>query len=263
MNPYLFIVACPHSGTTVLRRIVDAHPRIAITPETHWISEVVRQGRGIDVAGRLSPGLREVLEAHPTFAGLGIGRDEVERLTRGRPSYAAFVAALFDAYGAARGKSIVGDSTPAYLQEIGLLHDLFPHARFVHLVRDGRDVCLSALESEAGAAQSTVTTVALWWRGRVLEGRATGARLGPELYVELRYEALVADPQRECRRLCDFLGVAFDRAMLPERRRRFERGQRNWTTEMAREQVEEFEAAAGDALEAFGYPRAFGVTAPT
>jgi Sulfotransferase family len=281
MNPYLYIVGCPRSGTTLLRRMVDAHPKIAITRETHWIPEVAGQGRGIDLAGRVTPELPAVLEAHPKFATLGIDREELERLARARPSYPTFVQALFDRYGAARGKLIVGDKTPGYVREIGLLHELFPRARFVHLVRDGRDVCLSALEWERKAEQfrrrfptwddAPVATAALWWRWHVLEGRASGNRLGPELYVELRYEALVADPEDECRRLCDFLRVAFDPAMLRfhEGRTRFEPGLsakhawlpptpglRDWTTQMPREQVEEFEAAAGDALEAFGYPRA-------
>jgi hypothetical protein len=282
MNPYLFIVGCPRSGTTLLRRMVDAHPKIAITRETHWIPEVIAQGRGIGLAGRVTPELPAVLEAHPKFATLGIAREEVERLVRGRPSYSTLVEALFDRYGTARGKLIVGDKTPGYVREIWLLHELFPRSRFVHLVRDGRDVCLSALEWERKAEQfrrrfptwddAPVATAALWWRWHALQGRASGQRLPSELYIELRYEALVTDPEGESRRLCAYLDVAFDPAMLRfhEGRTRFEPGLsakrawlpptpglRDWTAQMADEQVEEFEAAAGDALEAFGYPRAF------
>jgi Sulfotransferase family len=281
MNPYLFIVGCPRSGTTLLRRMVDAHPRIAITRETHWIPDLVRQGRGIDLAGRVTPELPAVLAAHPKFATLGIDRTELERLARRRPSYPTFVEALFDFYGATRGKLIVGDKTPGYVREIELLHELFPRTRFVHLVRDGRDVCLSALDWERKAEQfrrrfetwddAPVATAADWWRSHVMEGRASGRRLTEDLYLELRYEALVADPEGECRRLCDFLDVAFDPAMLRfhEGRTRFEPGLsakrawlpptpglRDWMTQMSREQVEEFEAAAGDALDAFEYPRA-------
>jgi hypothetical protein len=281
VNPYLFIVGCPRSGTTLLRRMVDAHPRIAITRETHWIPEVSADGRGIDLAGRVTPELPAVLAAHPKFATLGIDRTELVRLARGRPTYPTFVEALFDRYGAARGKLIVGDKTPGYVREIGLLHEFFPKARFVHLVRDGRDVCLSALEWERKAEQfrrrfptwdeAPVATAARWWRSHVTAGRASGRTLTGELYVELRYEALVADPEAECGRLCDFLRVAFDPAMLRfhEGRTRFEPGLsakrawlpptpglRDWRTQMTSDQVEQFEAAAGDALDAFGYPRA-------
>jgi hypothetical protein len=250
MNPYLFIVGCPRSGTTLLRRMVDAHPRIAIVGETHWIPEVVRGGRGLDIGGRVTAKLPPVLLSHPKFPTLGIEREQVERLAAGRPSYPAFVAALFDVYGARCGKPIVGDETPGYVKEIGLLHDAFPYARFLHLVRDGRNVCLSAL-----AGDTPVTAAASWWRSHVLEGREQGRRLDPRLYVELQYEALVLDPEAECRRVCAFLDIEFHPAMLGfrEGRTRFEL---DWRTRMAREDIEAFEAVAGDALDAFGYPRA-------
>jgi hypothetical protein len=286
MNPYLFIVGCPRSGTTLLRRMVDAHPDIAITRETHWIPQVVRNGRGLDVSGRATADLPAVLEAHPKFATLGIAREEIEQLVveRQRP-YAEIVALLFDRYGAGRGKRLVGDKTPGYVREIGLLHDLFQDVRFVHLVRDGRDVCLSALGWERQAEHfrrrfpswddAPVATAALWWRWHVLHGRRAGRALRPGLYRELRYEALVADPERACRRLCGFLGVPFEEAMIRfhEGRTKHEPGHsakrawlpptpglRDWRAQMAHEHVEDFEAAAGDALEAFGYERA--VTAP-
>jgi sulfotransferase family protein len=253
MNPYLFIVGCPHSGTTLLRRAVDAHPRIAITRDTHWIPDLVRQARGINLGGRVTSDLPTALTGHPTFATLGIGREELERLAAQRPSYPAFVTALFDIYGARRRKPFVGAETTAHLGDIELLHVMFPHARFVHVVRDGRDVCLSAPEWEP-----TVSIAARSWGSQVMEGRSVGRTLPPDLYLELRYEPLVADAEGECRRLCDFLCVAFDPAMVrfDEWRRRFEPPAGDWTTQMPRDQVEEFEAAAGDALDAFGYARA-------
>jgi hypothetical protein len=281
MNPYVFIVGCPRSGTTLLRRMVDAHPEIAITRETHWIPEVLKRGRGLDLGGRVTAKLPAVLEAHPKFATLGIDHDELERLVAGRPSYPAFVEALFDWYGTMHGKRFVGDKTPGYVLEIGLLNVVFPSARFVHLVRDGRDVCMSALGWQRKAEQfrrrfptwddAPVATAALWWRRHVIEGRAAACKLTSDLYLELRYEGLVTDPERECRRLCGFLNLAFDSAMLRfnEGRTRFEPGLsakrawlpptpglRDWATQMPHHQVEEFEAAAGDALDAFGYPRA-------
>ncbi|MGH2967790.1 MAG: sulfotransferase family protein [Solirubrobacteraceae bacterium] len=289
MNPYVFIVGCPRSGTTLLRRIVDAHPEIAITRETHWIPELIRDGRCVDPHGRTTRELPAVLESHPKFATLGIDHDLLERLAAdARLSYPALVRALFDHYGAARGKRLVGDKTPGYVSEIALLHGLFPRARFVHLVRDGRDVCLSALGWERKAEQfrrrfptwedAPAATAALWWRWHVLHGRGAGRELGPDLYHELRYEALVAQPERECRRLCDFLGLAFDTAMLRfhEGRTRHEPGLsakrawlpptpglRDWRTQMPDDQVEAFEAAAGDALDVLGYARAVPTPAAT
>jgi Sulfotransferase family len=270
LNPYLFIVGCPRSGTTLLRRMVGAHPRIAITRETHWIPQL---------ADRPPAELPAALAEHPKFATLGIEPTELEALPR--DSYAAFVGAVFDRYGAAEGKPLVGDKTPGYVRAIPLLHRHFPDARFVHLIRDGRDVALSALGWERRAQQlrrsfptwadAPFETAALWWRWHVLQGRRDGRVLGPERYHELPYETLVADPEAACRALCAFLGVGFEGAMLRfhEGRTRHEQGLsakrawlpptpglREWRSQMTANQVQQFEAAAGDALEALGYERA-------
>jgi sulfotransferase family protein len=283
VNPYVFIVGCPRSGTTLVRRVVDAHPDVAILhAETHWIPELFRARSGMReevVTERLVP----ILLAHPKFAKLGFDADDLRRLASRRRArtYAEFVTALFDAYGAARGTRLVGDKTPGHAREIALLHRLWPQARFVHLIRDGRDVCLSALGWERKAAdferrfptwrEDRVTTAALWWRWHVESAREQRARLGPELYYELRYEDLVADPESRCRRLCDFLGIRFHDVMLRfhEGRRRAKPGLsakhawlpitpglRNWKAELPGADIEAFEAVAGASLEECGYERA-------
>jgi len=272
LNPYLFIVGCPRSGTTLLRRMVDAHPEIAITRETHWIP---------GLAGDVTPELLDALVAHRRFAKLESERHELEALAAEAPTYAELVAALFDRYGAVRGKRLVGDKTPNYVRKIPLLHELFPSTRIVHIVRDGRDVALSALGWDRKLDDlrerfpiwddSPVATAALWWRWHVLLGRRDGRDLPVGLYHELRYEALVDDPERECSDLCRFLDVEYHDGMVRfhEGRTRDEpglsakrawlpvtAGLRQWREEMRAEDVEAFEAAAGDALEELGYDRA-------
>ena len=76
-----------------------------------------------------------------------IGREDLEKLiaTSKQIPYAKFVSSIFDLYGQRQGKRLVGDKTPGYVRHIPLLHALWPKARFVHLIRDGRDVCLSML----------------------------------------------------------------------------------------------------------------------
>jgi hypothetical protein len=162
-----------------------------------------------------------------------------------------------------------------------MLHGLWPQARFVHLIRDGRDVYLSTVNWKRQARwldsafvtwrDDAVTTAALRWRWNVRLGREAGQPLGPGLYYELRYEALVVRPDQECARLCAFLGVPYDARMLrfhegrtkanPELDakkgwRPITPGLRDWRTQMGAAEVERFEAAAGDLLEELGYPRA-------
>jgi hypothetical protein len=289
MNPFVFIIGCARSGTTLLRRIVNAHPRIAITQETHWIPGFFEKRIGLTPEGQVTLQLVAELLDYDRFPRLKIDREQLERLFHSGPavSYADFIAGIFDLYGQARGKSLVGDKTPGYVRDIGTLHGLWPEAKFVHLIRDGRDVSLSAINWKGKGdklarrfstwGEHPVTTAAVWWKWRVALGREGGQWLGPDLYYELRYEALVARPAQECARLCAFLDVPYDEAML-----RFHEGHtkddptldakrawrpitpglRDWRTQMSAEDLERFEAAAGDLLDELGYPRAAPLPRP-
>jgi hypothetical protein len=281
VNPYVFIVGCPRSGTTLLRRVVDAHPDIAITPETHWIPAFFENGVGVDGGGRVTSELIPALLEHPKFARLAIDEaDLVEIVSSGADHYRDFVSRLFDLYGARQGKRLVGDKTPRYVRAIGTIQALWPNARFVHLIRDGRDVCLSATtwtrkhEEFASLFRSwrddPVTTAAHWWTWNVASGRAAGANLGDDHYLEVRYEDLVHDPVPACRRLCAFLELPYDERMLRfhEGRTRYQPGRsakhawlpitsglRDWRTQLAAADLDRFEAAAGGLLDELGYER--------
>jgi hypothetical protein len=281
MNPFVFIVGCPRSGTTLLQRLVDAHPLIAVTPETHWIIRYYKKLTKKTSAAWVTPKLLPKLFAYHRFAELGISREALEHsLTAGEPvPYARFVTGIFDLYGKARGKPVVGDKTPGYARSMPLLHSLWPSARFVHLIRDGRDVCLSAVDWKKPGKllvraptwrEDRVTTAALWWAWHVCMARESGRALDPGRYYEIRYEALVTAPAQECVKLCAFLGVPYDEAMLRfhETRSRCEPGLdakeawlpvtvglRDWRSQMCAAEVERFEATAGDLLEELGYVR--------
>jgi hypothetical protein len=281
VNPVVFLVGCPRSGTTLLHRLADAHPELAIVHETLWIPALYERRTGLTPEGEVTPALLPRLLEHRRFGQLGIDAGALERLLESLApvSYAQFVSALFDAYGRARGKRLVGDKSPGYARSIPVLHELWPAARFVHLIRDGRDVCLSALgwkkadrvfRDHGTWPDEPVTTAALWWERSVRLGREAGRVLPPECYQELRYERLVADPERECRALCAFLGIGFDAAMLRYHEGRTTpapglstkrqwlpptAGLRDWRTEMSAGDRDRFEAAAGALLDELGYER--------
>lgn len=274
-NPYLFIVGCPRSGTTLLRRMVAAHREIAITPETQWIPRLFKRQKGLTPEGLVTPKVIDRLLEHRRFHLLGIGREDLEKLiSPGEPvSYASFVGRIFDLYGKANRKRLVGDKTSGYVRNIRVLHALWPEARFVHIIRDGRDVALSVMNwSKAHRAtgffrtwaEDPVSTAALWWTCNVRFGREGSEGLGPRLYHEVRYESLLADPAGECAKLCAFLGVPYDDAMPRYHERRpavapdldadhqwlpLTSGLRDWRSQMPAEAVERFEAAAGDLLD--------------
>lgn len=282
-NPYLFIVGCPRSGTTLLKRMVDAHSRLAMTEELHWIPRMYHKGNLVSEGAVTSELIPRLLDL-PRFAALGIGREALLKLAaNGRPvSYPAFVTGIFELYGRAQGKELTGDKTPDHVRWLDTLHALWPEARVVHLIRDGRDVCLSMANWPKARAKNPgtfptwkddpVSTSALWWELNVRLGRKFGSALGPELYYEVRYESLVSQPETECAALCSFLRLAYEGGML-----RFHEGKtqtapgltskdawlpvtpglRDWKSHMLGEDVERFEATAGELLDELGYARAF------
>jgi len=282
-NPYVFVVGCQRSGTTLTERLLNAHPQIAMTHETQWIPELFEQRHGVTEAGAVEPELLGALLAHKRFPELGMSAEELEPLVVTDPpvSYAEFVSSLFDLYGRARGKRLVGDKTPRYVRSVDLLHELWPRARFIHVVRDGRDVYLSrkAMDQRGDGSwlarwpEHPAMSAGLWWSAKVRLARESGASLGPAQYHELRYEALVDDPAGECAALCAFLDVPYEPAMLrfneqdhksravsarPGRSRKrlpVTAGLRDWRAEMSQEETRHFEATGGDLLDELGYAR--------
>jgi Sulfotransferase family len=282
-NPYLFIVGCARSGTTLLQRIVDAHPQIAITPSMHWISGYFKRRKVSRPEDPVTSEMVSGLLVDRKFDRFRIRREELEGLIgSGEPvPYSRFLAGIFHLYGKTQGKPLVGNKTAPYVRRLPALHALWPKARFVHLIRDGRDVCLSVMnwskaEDTAGRyatwTEDPVTTIALWWKRKVLLGREAGKSLGPNLYQEIRYEELVSEPAKACETLCSFLELPYAEAMLRFDERRdgthldierahpsfpITRGLRDWRSQMTAEEVERFEAAAGDLLDELGYTRAY------
>jgi hypothetical protein len=287
-NPFLFAVGTPRSGTTMLKRMLNAHPEIAMTRETHWIPRYFDGRIGLTPDGFVTPDLPARLFDYHRFPQMKVSREELEELVRSgrRRSYASLVSAIFDRYGERAGKRLVGDKTPEYVRKIPTLHALWPAAKFVHLIRDGRDVCLSMLSWRMAArnpgkfrtwSADPVSTTALWWKAMVRRGREDGAALGSELYYEIRFESLVAQPAEQGAALCAYLGVPFCDAMTRyyEGRTRAGNGvsanqawlpptprRRDWKTQMPAADVARFEAVAGDLLDEMGYARGCPRLAP-
>jgi Sulfotransferase family len=281
-NPYAFLVGSARSGTTLLRRIVNAHPLIAISPETHFVPRFHQRRIGQTADGRVTGELVTRLARYRRFERFGVSEAELRELLESEAplTYAEFVSGFYDLIGKSRGKRLVGDKTGEYARALPALHELWPSARFVHIVRDGRDVALSVLawKEEPGAsrfstwADDPVMTTALWWEQNVRLAREAGSTLPSRLYHELRYEQLVTNPEEQCASLCAFLELPYEPAMLRfhEGRTRSEPGLsakkawlpitpnlRNWREQMAPESTARFEAVAGELLEQLGYERAF------
>src|SRR5262245_11393925 len=139
--PTPFVVGVGRSGTTLLRLMLDAHPQMTIPPETHFVPAVIE-------ACRPAARPESAVEAMTSVRQWGDqGIDAAEMLDRMRalePLDAAAALRSFYALQAERqGKPRWGDKTPVYVESMDLIGEALPEARFIHLIRDGRDVALS------------------------------------------------------------------------------------------------------------------------
>ena len=268
MAPPFFIVGSARSGTTFLRLTLNAHPEVAVPPESRFITELDPGGAEIEVdafLGRLS--------AHKRFAAWGLPISAVRAELHGleRTSYATGIGAAYRAYARRQGKSRWGDKTPRYVEHIPEINRLFPDARFIHLIRDGRDVALSYADVDFGP--KNVARAARLWANRVEAGVRDGRPLG-DRYLEVHYTDLTEDTEGTLKDICALIELDFDPVMLdpeatskgaldraqkynPHVRDGAKRHVRSWETDMPADQVEIFESVAGDVLSALGFERRF------
>ena len=269
----VFVVGCARSGTTMLRAMLDAHPLLAIPPESHFITSLWAVRRRYERAGVVDAErmAADVIRTY-RFGEWGIDAEAVLRRVRAldRPAFSDVIDAVFMAYAAEKGKERWGDKTPNYALDVALLAEIFPGGRFVHLVRDGRDVALSLLQMPWWP--NTLAEAAQVWSHWTQAARRAGRALGPERYLEVHYEDLVDEPERELRRICDLTGLLYEPQMLsypdrasgngvPAYHRNAQgapvKGLRDWTRDMTKEDVALFEALAGAQIRAMGYEPAF------
>jgi hypothetical protein len=292
--PAPFVVGVPRSGTTLLRLMLDAHPELAIPAETHFLPPLIRRVTDLERSGATAAEVRAAVLAfiveHPRFGDLDVPETALAAHLAGIETVTAADAAraVHVVHAELQGKPRWGDKTPRYVRRMASLHETLEEARFVHVIRDGRDVAVSLSEVSWGTADAA--EAAGLWKEVILGGRKNLKRIPPETYLEVRYEDLVAGPEAVLRRVASFVELRWDERMLAyheratarmapverdfeapsgrrvtaaERRRQHagvdEPPRRDrvgrWRDELGSDQVARFEAVAGDLLEELGYPR--------
>jgi hypothetical protein len=235
--------------------------------ESRFIVELYK-GPQVEVDGFLSE-----LAAHPRFKTweLPVARVAEEIGAREEIPYPEAIEAAYTAYARSRGKARWGDKTPRYVEDIPFLAKLFPSTKFIHIIRDGRNVALSYSNVDFGP--KTLAKAARLWRRRVSAGIRDGRALPPGRYFEIRSEDLAEDPEGEARDICEFLGIEYAPSMFEdsERKKGVKKQAKlnyepqvagrarmsSWKEDMRPQDVEVFEVIAGDLLSELGYERRF------
>jgi hypothetical protein len=248
-----FVAGEMRSGTSWLRRTLSAHPEIACGHEGSFF------GRGYEreeipvytkPVSSLTRAL-DVSEEFETWHGLPWNQwtdgyeEDLRNLTRLSVDY--FLAKEV----ARTGKRIVGDKSPQHTECLDEIHEVYPDARIIHIVRDGRDVAVSAMnhwwrlasDREDGVFQLTPEEIerrddyledregflkegrsifteerlgqlARRWEYRIGKARREGRSLYRGKYLEIRYEDLLSDTPEALRRILRFLDARRDERVV-------------------------------------------------
>lgn len=270
----VFIVGNDRSGTTMLRLILIRNPTLAIPTESMIVTDLAAVRRAAGLTGHAEQQrLADRVWNHPKVRLWGL-QDRPPVVPPGMTHDAAYRFALeapYLSYARLQGASRWGDKTPSYVLSIDEILAVWPNARVLNMVRDGRDVALSIIPLPFGG--NNVWAAGRDWARGIRAGVAAAAR-HPEQVLTVRYEDLVADPQVEIPRVCDFLGLDFDGSMLAIDRTDPEllvadevawfakvwggisrSSVGKWRTQMSPWDLMVFEEVAGPALDALGYER--------
>jgi Sulfotransferase family len=273
-----FIVGCPRSGTTLLQLLVESQPNIAIPPESHIFerfSDIFHCYGDFSKSANLRLFVHDLLrDYHIRDWELGVTADEFcsqlqERSIRG------ILSLLMAKYASKEGACRWGEKTPQHLLYASQITDVFPRAKFIHIIRDGRDVAVSSKRVTVGPPSAY--GVAKEWKRYILTFNEFKTELDPDRWIEVRYEDIVRNTNAELARIFRFLGetpvqvgadvptsfakefyVHDDVHMLslkqPISTAKIGAYKKGLTTR----ELEVFEHVAGDGLQAYGYPLVTG-----
>lgn len=252
---HIIIGGTPRSGTTLVRRILDRHPALCCGPETSI----------------LLPGGMRVEQVAAAYR-MPIG--ELREMMAQSPSQGAFVDAFASRYRRERDRPRWAEKTPLNVLCFDWVLERFPEARLVHVVRDGRDVMCSmrqhpdrrwvdGVEVKELRPQPVDAYMRRWLR----DTQAGLGQRGDPRYLEVRYEDLVADPERVMRDLVEALGEEWVPAVLvdktPSGGKRAHAGSRittgsvgRWREDLTADEQHRVQAIGGELLGRLGYPAA-------
>ena len=228
MKSPLFIIGNPRSGTTLLRLMLTCHKEIVVPPECGFAVWLYRNytdwhDRAVDEV--VQSFVADLMKCRK-IETWKLDEEKLHHfLSAARPSsYPEATSLVYEYYGLSRGRNFSrwGDKNNFYVDHIPALHEMFPSAYYVHIVRDGRNVACSykRLHKEqikapyAPRLPHRIQDIAQEWRKNLQTINASFDALGRERVHEIRLEDLVCNTQESLTEICSFLGEEFDPAML-------------------------------------------------
>jgi hypothetical protein len=216
MDP-VFIVGTERSGSNLLRSILDAHPNISIPHPPHIMLELAHlEPRYGDLSldrnfRRLINDAVRTVELHFAPWGIQVDRELVFKEAVARNLY-CIKRAIYEQYMRAKGKPRWGCKSTFMIHHTEVVRKYHKTPKFIHLVRDGRDVAVSARDSVFNNFHPHY--VSQLWTNQQRIAIKLSKELPADLFMTVRYEELTSDPEGQVRRICDFIKEDYAPQML-------------------------------------------------
>src|SRR5579863_3403341 len=218
-NTPFFIVGAGRSGTTLLRLILAGHPRIHIPPETWFIRDLVKE-LPLDVPLEEKQVIRavEIIIANYRWPDMKMDVDDFRASANllKSPKLVDVIDLVYGEQLKRCGKPRFGDKTPCYIGILQELNTLYSRCKFIHLIRDGRDVAISTIDMSQ--IKYYDRNEFEWFSAMRYRREYLNSDLAQQI-LEVRYESLVLQPEATIRQICEFLGEEFHPEMLDWRNR--------------------------------------------
>ncbi len=263
----------------MLGSMVGAHSLGVCVPESHFIEHLLTR-EGFDPQAVEPRRTLATIIGHERYRllwDLALDPAAVDPAELGS-TYGQVLSWLVRAYARRLGKAgalLWVDHTPSNFKRSLTMLRMFPDARFIHIVRDGRGVAASVLPLDWGP--NDILGAAEFWMARCAAGLAAELQLGPDRVLRVRYEDLLLSPEATLRGIASFAGLHYEPGMVQgtgqgpsrynERQHRLvgqppdQSRAHGWSRSLTPRQIEIFESEAGELLETLGYQPIYGVRA--
>lgn len=215
----LFIIGSGRSGTTLLRVILCRHPLVAIPPEAYGLINAIKKYiryNGLDWQDLVNVVYGE-FHSHPTFdywqTDLFRSIRNLHESPAEEQSLALILNCIYKTYMDQHKpqSTIWGDKTPFNTLRLNLLNKVFPKAKYIHILRDGRDVVASYLKAKL---MPSLEDACHRWNNSIDAVDKFEKKIAASQIFTVRYEDLVADPTKHVLDTCNFLGLEYCADMI-------------------------------------------------
>jgi len=228
-KPPFFIIGNPRSGTTLLRLMLTSNKQVVIPPESSffiWFYKKYSNWKFDNLnLSKLNFFLEDLFKAQK-FENWKLNKDDLRKsLIQEKPkNYSELIYAIYHFYSIKIKKKymIWGDKNNYYLNKIDVVDKIFPNSKFIHIIRDGRNVACSYIQLSkkkidsqyAPKLPAKLEEIANEWNKNILTINRSFKKINKNNFLEVKFEELILQPKNTLKTICNFLGASYDANML-------------------------------------------------